>query len=58
MDNNRITKRMFNTRTEGKRGTGRPKLRWGIVWIDHDIRILWESNWRNLVLNREEWRKL
>jgi hypothetical protein len=31
MDNNRITKRMFNTRKEGKRGTGKPKLRWGIV---------------------------
>jgi hypothetical protein len=29
MDNNWITKRMFNTRPEGKRGTGRPKLRWG-----------------------------
>jgi hypothetical protein len=32
MDNNRITKRMFNTSPEGKMGTGRPKLRWGIVW--------------------------
>jgi hypothetical protein len=31
MDNNRITKIMFNTRLEGKRGTGRPKLKWGIV---------------------------
>jgi hypothetical protein len=29
MDNNRITKRMFNTRPEGKRRAGRPKLRWG-----------------------------
>jgi hypothetical protein len=29
MDNNWITKRMFNTRPEGKRGFGRPKLRWG-----------------------------
>jgi hypothetical protein len=27
MGNNRITKRMINTRPEGKRGTGRPKLR-------------------------------
>jgi hypothetical protein len=30
MNNNQITKRMFNTRPEGKRGTGRPKLRWGV----------------------------
>jgi hypothetical protein len=28
---NRITERMFNIRPEGKR-TGRPKLRWVIVW--------------------------
>jgi hypothetical protein len=26
MDNNLINKRMFNTRQEGRRGTGRPKL--------------------------------
>jgi hypothetical protein len=26
--------------------------------VDHDIRILGETNWRNLALNREEWRKL
>jgi hypothetical protein len=26
MDNNRITKRMFNTMPEGKRETGRPKM--------------------------------
>jgi hypothetical protein len=31
MYNNRTTKRMFKTRPVGKRGTGRPKLRWGIV---------------------------
>jgi hypothetical protein len=26
--------------------------------VDHDIRILGERNWRNLALNREEWRTL
>jgi hypothetical protein len=45
------------TRPEGKRGNGRPKLRW---WgsVNSNIRILGERNWRNLVLNREEWRKI
>jgi hypothetical protein len=57
LDNNQITKRMFNTRPEGKRGTGRPKLRRGDS-VDHDVRILGEMNWRNLALNREGWRKL
>jgi hypothetical protein len=32
VDNNRTNRRMFNTSPEIKRGTGRPKLRWGIVW--------------------------
>jgi hypothetical protein len=57
MDNNWITKRMFNTRPEGKRGTGRPKLRWGDN-VGQDIRLSGERNWKNLALNREEWRKL
>jgi hypothetical protein len=55
MDNNLITKTMLHTRSEGKRGTGRPKLTWGGGdSVDHDIRILGE---RNLALNKEEWRK-
>jgi hypothetical protein len=33
MGNNWTTKRMFDTRPEGKRGTGRPELRWGGGWI-------------------------
>jgi hypothetical protein len=56
-DNNRITKRIFNTKPEGKRGIGRPKLDGGDS-LDYDIRILGEMSWRNLALNREEWRKL
>jgi hypothetical protein len=48
---------MLTTRTEGKRGTGRPKLR-RVDSVDHDIRILGNRNWRNLALNGEEWRKL
>jgi hypothetical protein len=26
--------------------------------VDHDIKILGKRNWRNLVINTEEWRKL
>jgi hypothetical protein len=32
-------------------------MRWGDS-VDHDIKILGERNWRNLAVNREEWRKL
>jgi hypothetical protein len=38
-------------------GTGRPQLRWADS-ADHDIRILGGRNWRNLALDREEWRNL
>jgi hypothetical protein len=44
---------MFNTRPEGKRGIGRPKLRWGDN-VYQDIRLLGERNWKNLALSREE----
>jgi hypothetical protein len=47
----------FNTRPEGKRGIRRPKLRWEDS-VDRDTRLLGERNWKNLALNREEWRKL
>jgi hypothetical protein len=30
VDSNRITKRKFNTRPEGKSGTEKPKPRWGM----------------------------
>jgi hypothetical protein len=46
-------RKCFNTRPEGKRGIGRPKLRWGDS-VDQDIRLLGERNWKNLALNREE----
>jgi hypothetical protein len=48
---------MFNTRPEGKIGIVRSKLRGGGGSVDQDIRLLGERNWKNLALNREEWRK-
>jgi hypothetical protein len=33
------------------------RLRWGYS-VDQDIRLLGKKTWKNLVLNREEWRKL
>jgi hypothetical protein len=48
---------MFNSRTEGKRGIGRPKLDGGDS-VDQNIRPLGQRNWKKLALNGEEWRKL
>jgi hypothetical protein len=52
---NRIIKRIFNTKPEGTRKMGRPKLRWE-ERVCQDIRILGVENRRSVPLNREEWR--
>jgi hypothetical protein len=48
---------VFDTRPEGTRKIGRPKLRWedGVI---QDIRVLGVKNWRNATMDREDWRKL
>ncbi|PNF18568.1 hypothetical protein B7P43_G08474 [Cryptotermes secundus] len=51
---NRTIKKMLNTKPEGNRRVGRPRLRWEeYVW--QDIRILGVKNWRNVASNGEEW---
>jgi hypothetical protein len=52
---NRTIKKIFNTKPEGTRKVGRPKLRWEECACQ-DIRTLGVKNWRSVALNREEWR--
>jgi hypothetical protein len=47
MDNNRTVKKLFNTRPEGTRKTGRPKLRWEDD-VTQDIMALGVKNWKHL----------
>jgi hypothetical protein len=53
MGSNRTVKKMFNTRPEGTRKIGRPKLGWK-VGVTHDIKALGVKNWKSSALNREE----
>jgi hypothetical protein len=55
MDNNRIVKRVFNTKPIGIRKIGRHKLRWEDNVIQ-DIKTLGVKNWRDLAM--ESWQKL
>jgi hypothetical protein len=57
MNNDRTLKKKFNTKPDGVRRAGRPKLRWedGVV---QDMRIFEVKNWKQLALNRNEWAKL
>jgi hypothetical protein len=50
---NRMIKKVFNSKPERIRKVGRPRLRWEeCVW--QEIRILGIRNWRSVALSREE----
>jgi hypothetical protein len=57
IDNNKMVKKVFNTKPVGTRKIGRPKLRWEDDVIQ-DIKILGVKNWRNLAMEKESWQKL
>jgi hypothetical protein len=57
MNKDRTIKKIFNTKPDGVRKVGRPKLRWENV-VDQDIRMLGVKNWKKVALNRDEWAKL
>jgi hypothetical protein len=57
MNNDRTLKKIFNTKPNGVRRVGRPKLRWE-HGIDQDMIILKVKNWTKVALDRDEWAKL
>ena len=54
MDETRAVKKLFEEKIEGRRGRGRPRLRW-IDDVEEDIRKLGVKRWRRKALDREEW---
>ena len=52
-----LLKEIFNTKPDGARSVGRPKLRWQDA-VDQDIRILGVKSWKKVALNRGEWTQL
>jgi hypothetical protein len=57
MNDERTLKKIFNTKPDGTRSVGRPKLRWE-DGVDPDMRILKVKNWKKVALDRDEWAKL
>jgi hypothetical protein len=59
MNNDRINIYIYilNTKPDGVRRVGRPKLRWE-DGVDQDMRILEVKNWKRVALDRDEWAKL
>ena len=57
VSNERTLKKIFNTKPEGTRSVGRPKLRWedGVV---QDTRTLGVNSWKKVALDRDQWANL
>jgi 3-methyladenine DNA glycosylase AlkD len=53
MNETRFVK-IFEGKLEGRRGRGRPRLRW-INDVEDDLRKLGVKRWRTKALDREEW---
>jgi hypothetical protein len=53
MNNDRTVKKIFNTKPDGVRRVGRPKLRWE-DGVGQDMRILEIKNWKKVTLDRDE----
>jgi hypothetical protein len=54
MDETGCVKKIFEGKLEGRRGTGRPRLRW-INGVEDDLRKLGVKRWRTKALDRVEW---
>jgi hypothetical protein len=54
MDESRSVMKIFEGKLQGRRGRGRPRLRW-INGVEDDLRKLGVERWRTKALDRVKW---
>jgi transcription termination factor 2 len=54
MEDTRLPNMVFNAKPEGRRGVGRPRLRW-LDDVKADIKALGIKRWRIRAQDRKEW---
>jgi hypothetical protein len=52
MDQRREVKKIFDSKPEGRRKVGRPRLRW-LDDVENDLRVMKIKRWRKKAQNRE-----
>jgi hypothetical protein len=56
MEDDRMVKKLTNWKQFGKRPAGRPKNRW-IEGTLKDMQVFKVKNWKELIENRNEWKR-
>jgi hypothetical protein len=50
----RVDKKIFESKPEGRRRIGRPHLRW-LKDVEKDLRKMKFKQWRQMVVDKQEW---
>jgi hypothetical protein len=53
----RVIKKLYMSKPEGRRSVGRPKMRW-LDDVEEDLRMMRISGWRGKARRRDKWKSV